>query len=69
MMFLDTFKKIGLTKEMIESNVEPLIGFDGHSSALVGSVVLLVNAAKKLLHIQFTTMNAIFAYNAILGRS
>lgn len=68
-IFLDKFKKIGPTNSMIQRNVNPLVRFDGRASYLVGSIILLVTAAEKLLHIKFTIVDATSTYNIILGRS
>lgn len=67
-IFLDTFKKIGLSESLIQRNVDPLVGFDGRSSYPVGNIVLPVTAAKKLLHVEFTIVDAMSAYNVKLGR-
>lgn len=67
-IFLDIFKKISLSNSVIQRNVDPLVEFDKRSFYSVGSVMLPVTAAKKLLHIEFTIVDAISACNVILGR-
>lgn len=57
-MFWDTFRKIGLKKRVIQPNHEPLIGFNGQASCPMGSVVLPILVANKIIHVQFTIVNA-----------
>lgn len=68
-MFLGTYRRIGLIEETIKEDVELLVRFDGRPSSPIGSIALTVIAVEKLLHVQFTVVDAISTYNAILGQS
>lgn len=66
-ILLDTSKKIGLSESMIQRNVDPLVGFDGRSFYQVECFAASYGC-RKLLHIEFTIVDVMSAYNVILGR-
>lgn len=64
---LHAFKAIGLEFVDISRKATTLVGFCGETRETIGTVSLHVYAKGINLQVKFEVVNALFAYNAILG--
>ncbi|XP_019150581.1 PREDICTED: uncharacterized protein LOC109147378 [Ipomoea nil] len=71
-LYLETFTKMGLTREQLIPVKTPLAGFTGDSVEAEGSITLLVEIGSypdvQKLDMKFIVVNLTCSHNAILGR-
>ena len=71
-LYLDAFKKLGLTNMDLTPMAPALIGFTGDSIFLLGTTILLVTIGKepraKMIMTTFMVVDLPLAYNVILNR-
>nr|GMD34255.1 uncharacterized protein LOC109156529 [Ipomoea batatas] len=72
-LYLDTFKKLRLDRDVLRPVMTPLMGFTGYSIEAEGSIKLLVELGTypdvKIMEMEFVVVQLECSHNAILGRS
>lgn len=71
-LYLETFKKLGLWKEMLRPIITPLLGFTGDSVHAEGAVILPVEVGEYprlvKLDVDFVVVDLDYTHNVIMGR-
>ncbi|PON45482.1 hypothetical protein PanWU01x14_258450 [Parasponia andersonii] len=67
-LFLSTFKNMGLNRNALRPTCQPLFAFDSTKVSPLGVVTLKVCAAERCLDVDFVIIDSLSSFNVIMGR-